>query len=51
MPRTLLKSGLQSKKYKPKIEQEVNNIQSNSLSNLQAISQKFLSGNGFFQNN
>ena len=50
MPRTLKKSRLHSNKYKPKIKQEVKNVQSNSPSNLQAFEQKLLSGNGFVPN-
>ena len=43
MPRTLIKSRLQSNKHKPKIEQEINNTKSNLLPHLQTFKQKLLS--------
>ena len=49
MPKTLQKSRLLSKKYNPKLKQEVNNTQPNLPPNLQSFKQKFLSGNGFFE--
>ena len=51
MPRTLKKSRLHTKKYKPKIEQEVDNVQSVLPPNLEAFKQKILSRNGFVQYN
>ena len=50
MPRTLIKSRLQTDKYKLEIKQEPNKTKSNLLPNLQAFKQKLLSGNGFFVN-
>ena len=47
MPRTLIKSRLQSSKQKPEIKQEVNNFESNLPPNLQSFKQKLLSVNGF----
>ena len=51
MPKTLIKSRLHSNKQKPKIEQEINNTESNLLPNLQSFKQKILSGNGFLKHN
>ena len=47
MPKTLIKSRLQSNKHKPTIKQEINKTQSNLPPNLQSFKQKLLSGNGF----
>ena len=47
MPKTLIKSRLQSNKHKPKIKQEINNTKSNLPPKLQLFKQKLLSGNGF----
>ena len=47
MPRTLIKSKLQSNKHKPKIKQEANNTKSYLPPPLQSFKQKLLSGNGF----
>ena len=49
MPKTLIKSRLQSNKNKPKIKQEINNTQSNLPPHLQSFKQKLLSGNGFVE--
>ena len=49
MPKTLIKSRLQSNKLKPKIKQEINNAKSNLPPHLQAFKQKLLSGNGFVE--
>ena len=49
MPRTLIKSRLQSNKHKPKIKQEVNNTKSNLPPHIQTFKQKLLSGNGFVE--
>ena len=49
MPKTLIESRLDSDKHKPKIYQELNNTKSKLPPHLQAIKQKFLSGNGFIQ--
>ena len=43
MPKTLIKSRLQSNKHKPKIKQEINNIKSNLPPHLQSFKQKLLS--------
>ena len=50
MPKTLIKSGLQSDKHIPKIKQEQNNTKSTLPPHLQLFQQKFLSGNGFVEN-
>ena len=50
MPKTLIKSRLQSNKHKPKIQQEQNNTNSNLPPHLQSFKQKLLSGNGFVEN-
>ena len=47
MPKTLIKSRLNSNKHKPKIKQEYNKIQSNLPPNLQIFKDRLLSGNGF----
>ena len=47
MPRTLIKSRLDSNKHKPKIKQEVNNSKSNLPPHPQSLKQKLSSGNGF----
>ena len=47
MPKTLIKSRLQSNKHKSKIKQEVNITKSNLPPNLQTFKQKLLSENGF----
>ena len=47
MPKTLIKSRLQSNKHKPKTKQEINNNKSNLPPHLQFFKQKLLSGNGF----
>ena len=49
MPKTLIKSRLQSNKHKPKIKEETNNTKLNSPPNLQSFKQKLLSGNGFVE--
>ena len=49
MPRTLIKSRLQSNKHKPKIKQEINNTKSNLPPHLQSFKQKLLSGSGFIE--
>ena len=49
MPRTLIKSRLQSNKHKPKIKQEKNNTKSNLPPHLQSFKQKLLSGSGFIE--
>ena len=49
MPKTLIKSRLQSNKHKPKIKQEINNTKSNLPPHLQSSEQKLLSGNGFVE--
>ena len=51
MPKTLIKSRLQSNKHKPTIKQEINNTKSNLPPNLQSFKQKLLSGNGFLKYN
>ena len=48
MPRTLIKSRLQSNKHKPKIKQ-INNTESILPPYLQSFKQKLLSGNGFVE--
>ena len=45
--KTLIKSRLHSNKHKPKIQQDLNNTQSNLPPHLQTFKQKLLSGNGF----
>ena len=47
MPRTIIKSRLQSNKQKPKVKKEVNNTKSNLPPYLQTFKQELLSGNGF----
>ena len=47
MPKTLIKSRLHSNKNKPKIKQEINNINSKLPPNIQSFKKKLLSGNGF----
>ena len=47
MPKTLIKSRLNSNKQKAKIKHELNNIKSTLSPNLQSFKQKLLSGNGF----
>ena len=49
MPRTLIKSRLQSSEHKPKIKQEINNTKSNLPPHLQSFKQKLLSGSGFIE--
>ena len=49
MPRTLLKSRLQSNKHKPKIKQEVNKTKSNLPAHPQTFKQKSVAGNGFVE--
>ena len=49
MPKTLIKSRLQSNKQKPKIKQEINNTKSNLPPHLQSFKQKLLSGSGFVE--
>ena len=51
MPRTLIKSRLNSKKHKPNIKQEVNSTKSILHPLLQTFKQKPLSGNGSLKNN
>ena len=47
MPRTLIKSRLQSNKHKPKIKQEADNAKSSLPPHLQSFRKKFLSGSSF----
>ena len=47
MPRTLIKSRLNSNKHKPKNKQEKNNSKSVLPPHLQSFKQKLLSGDGF----
>ena len=47
MPKTLIKSRIQSNKHKPNIIQEPNKSHSSLPPNLQTFKQKLLSGNGF----
>ena len=47
MPKTIIKSRLQSKKHKPKNKQEINITKSRLPPNLQSFKQELLSGNGF----
>ena len=49
MPKTLIKSRLNSDKHKPKIKQAVYNIKSNLPPHLQTFKQKLLSGNCFVE--
>ena len=49
MPRTLIKSRLQSNKHKPKNKQEINNTKSKLPPHLQSFKQKLPSGNGFVE--
>ena len=51
MPKTLIKSRLNSNKEKPKIKQEININKSNLPPHLQAFKDKLLSGNGFIKYN
>ena len=51
MPRTLIKSRLNSSQHKPKIKQEQNNTKSNSPGHLQSFKQKVFSCNGFLSIN
>ena len=48
MPKSFIKSRLQSDKHKPKIKQELNNTKSTLPPNLQSFKQKLLSGSVFF---
>ena len=47
MPRTLIKTRLNSNKPKPKNKQELKNTKSNLPPHLQSCKQKLLSGKGF----
>ena len=49
MPKTLIKSRLQSNKHKPNIKQEIDNTKSNLPPHLQSFKQKLLSGSGFIE--
>ena len=49
MPRTIIKSRLNSNKHKPKVEQDNNNTKSNLPPHLQTFKQKLISGNGFVE--
>ena len=49
MPKTLIKSRSHSNRHNSKIEQELNNTQSNLPPNIQSFKQKLLSGNGFVE--
>ena len=49
MPRTIIKSRLNSNKHKPKVTQDTNNTKSNLPPHLQTFKQKLLSGNGFVE--
>ena len=50
MPRTIIKSRLNSNKHKPKVKQDNNNnTKSNLPPHLQTFKQKLLSGNGFIE--
>ena len=49
MPRTLIKSGLQFNKHKPRIKEEMINTKSNLPLHLLSFKQKLLSGNGFIE--
>ena len=49
MPKTLLKSILQSNKHKPENKQEIYNTKSNLPPHLQSLKQTFLSGYGFIK--
>ena len=49
MPRTIVKSRLNSNKHKPKVKQDTNNTKSNLPPHLQTFKQKLLSGNGFVE--
>ena len=52
MPKTLIKSRLNSNKHKKKFRQELNNTKSSSLPPIvQIFKQKLLSGNGFVKYN
>ena len=50
MPKTLIKTRLNSNKHKPKMKLELNNTKSYLPQNLQSFKQKLLSGNGFLIN-
>ena len=47
MPKTIIKSRLQSNKHKFKVKQDLNNTKWNLPPNLQTFKNKLLSGNGF----
>ena len=49
MPKTLIKSRLQSNKQKTKIKHEINSTKLNLPPNLQSFKQKLLSGNGYVE--
>ena len=49
MPKTLIKSRLNSNKNKPKIKQEMNTTKSNLPPHFQTFKRKLLSGNGFVE--
>ena len=49
MPKTLIKSRLDSNKQKTKIKREINNTKSNLPPHLQIFKQKLLLGNGFVE--
>ena len=49
MPKTLIKSRLNSNKHKPKIKQEKIYSKSTLPPSLQTFKQKLLSGNGFVE--
>ena len=49
MPKTLIKSRLQSNKHKPKIKQEINNTKSNLPPHLQSFKQNLLLESGFIE--
>ena len=51
MPKTLIKSRLHFNKQKPKVKQEYNKTQSKLPPNLQIITEKLSSGNGFIKYN
>ena len=48
MPKTLIKSKIQSNKHKLKIKQDSNKTKLNLPPYLQTFKQKLLTGNGFF---
>ena len=49
MPKTIIKSRLQSNEHKPTIKQEIKTTKSNIPPSLQAFKQKLLSGNSFIK--